>query len=68
MNDTSGFYKLDPDSNELYFAPHFVSAPTFELLRKTHTDHVYPIDGWRWFGSEEEARAALGLEPAPREE
>lgn len=55
MDDTSGFYKLDPNTNELLFGPNFVSAPTFELLRETHEDHAYPIDGWWWFNSEEEA-------------
>ena len=38
MNDTSGFYKLDPENGELYFGPLFVSAPTFELLRETRAD------------------------------
>jgi len=58
MDDTSGFYKLDPESGELFFAPHFVSAPTFELLRETRVKNTYPVEGWSWFDSEDEARAA----------
>lgn len=56
--DTSGFYKLDGD---LLYGPNFVLNANYELRRETHDQHSYPIDGWFWFDSEQEARLFLGL-------
>lgn len=56
--DTSGFYKLDVD---LLYGPNFVLNANYELRRETHDQHSYPIDGWFWFDSEQEARLFLGL-------
>lgn len=56
--DTSGFYKLDGD---LLHGPNFVLNANYELRRETHDQHSYPIDGWFWFDSEQEARLFLGL-------
>jgi hypothetical protein len=55
MNDTSGFYKMD--SGELLYGPNFVLNKDFELRRETHSTQVYPVDGWSWFDSEEDAVA-----------
>jgi hypothetical protein len=55
MNDTSGFYKMD--SGELLYGPNFVLNKDFELRRETRNDHTYPVDGWSWFDSEEDAVA-----------
>ena len=38
-----------------------VSAPTFELTIETKDDFDYPMDGWHWFESEEQARAFFGI-------
>lgn len=59
--DTSGFYKLDSD---LLFGPNFVLNANYELRRETHDQHEYPVDGWSWFDSEEQARAFFNL-PEP---
>ena len=59
MEDTSGFYKLDGEI--LLFGPNFVINKDYELRRETHDQHTYPIDGWSWFDTEEEARAFYGL-------
>jgi hypothetical protein len=48
MEDTSGFYKQDENGVWLY-APNFVYAPNFELLRENKDNYTYPIDGWVWF-------------------
>lgn len=56
--DTSGFYKLDGD---LLHGPNFVLNANYELRRETHDQHSYPIDGWFWFDSEQEARLFLDL-------
>lgn len=57
-----GFYKAD--NNQLLYAPNFVLHADFELRSNTHAEHEYPIDGWYWFETEDEARKVLGI-PAP---
>lgn len=52
MIDTSGFYKLD---GELLFGPHYVLNANYELRRESKDDHTYPVDGWYWFDTREEA-------------
>ena len=53
-----GFYKLDGD---LLYGPNFVLNANYELRKETKDEHTYPIDGWYWFDSEEEARAYFEL-------
>lgn len=56
--DTSGFYKLDGD---LLFGPNFVLNAKYELRRETKDNHIYPVDGWHWFDSEQQAREFFNL-------
>jgi hypothetical protein len=60
--DTSGFYKLD---GSLLYGPNYVLNADYELRRETRDDHSYPVDGWYWFDTEDEARLffSLPLEP-----
>jgi hypothetical protein len=60
MENTSGFYKLD---GELLYGPNFVFGPydSYELRKETYTKNQYPIDGWYWFDSEEEAKLFFNL-------
>lgn len=51
--DTSGFYKYE--NGELVHAPNFVCAPTFEIFREQKEQYDYPVQGWQWFESREEA-------------
>ncbi len=60
MEDTSGFYKLDGD---LLYGPNFVLNANYELRKETHTEYTYPVDGWYWFDSEEQARIFFDLPP-----
>lgn len=53
----SGFYKLDPETGELLYAPNAVYAPGFTLLRERHEEYQYPQDGWVWFESRDAAVA-----------
>jgi hypothetical protein len=46
--DDSGFYKQVEDGSWMY-APHFVYAPNFELLRELKDTYNYPVDGWSWY-------------------
>ena len=63
MTDTSGFYKLNPnypeDPNVIDWAQFDVTGPGYELYRQGHEHVTYPVQGWWWFDSREEARAAL---------
>jgi hypothetical protein len=64
---TDGFYKLQ--DGELFHAINRVSGAygSFTLDRHHHEDHEYPVDGWYWFESMEEARAFFGLPEIPDE-
>jgi hypothetical protein len=55
MNEEAGFYKRDPESGELLYAPNAVYAPGFTLLKEQHAEDQYPVDGWAWFESLAEA-------------
>ena len=56
--DTNGFYKLDSD---LLYGPNYVLNANYELRRETKDQHTYPIDGWYWFDSKEQARLFFDL-------
>ena len=55
--DTSGFYKND--NGAILFGPNFVLNANYELRRETHDQHTYPVDGWHWFDSEDQAKSLL---------
>ena len=57
--DTSGFYKLEEDNN-LQYAPNGVIS-TYELHRSLMDTYDFPIDGWYWFNTEDEARNFFNL-------
>jgi hypothetical protein len=60
MENTSGFYKLDGD---LLYGPNFVLGPygAYELRKEKHVEYEYPIDGWYWFNSLEEAKTFFNI-------
>lgn len=57
------FYKMDTDI--LLVADGFVYAPAFTLQADLHETYTYPMDGWYWFDTEEEAHTALDPVPVP---
>ena len=61
MDDTSGFYKYEDKA--LLYGPTQVTGPYYDLLRQNHTEYNYPVDGWYWFDTEEQAREFFGLPP-----
>ena len=63
--ETRGFYKNN--NGTLLYGPNFVLNKAYELRKETKDQHSYPVDGWYWFDSEEEARTAFNL-PASTEE
>ena len=57
--DTSGFYKND--NGMLLHGPNYVLNAAYELRRENLAALTLPVDGWHWFDSEAEARAALNI-------
>lgn len=53
MIDTSGFYKNE-DGN-LLTGPHYVLSGSYSLFRGEKDTYTYPVGGWYWFDSIEEA-------------
>lgn len=60
--ETDGFYKND--NGTLLHARDCVLSSDYELRRETRDTHTYPVDGWQWFESEDEARVHFNLPPA----
>ena len=53
--DTSGFYKQEIDSGPILNGPHFVLSGSYNLYKEDKDTYTYPIGGWYWFDSIEEA-------------
>jgi hypothetical protein len=56
---TEGFYKKDGE--ELLYAPNIVEGNGFVLVKQDKDQYEYPIEGWKWFESEEEAIDKLSI-------
>lgn len=59
--DTSGFYSLDTDNMRLLWGTNGVSWSGCDLLRQFKDDYTYPVNGWYWCNSREEANTLFGL-------
>jgi len=59
------FYKND--GGQLLEAPNFVYSKDYTLLITEKDTYIYPIDGWKWFDTEDQARLEYNL-PKPVEE
>jgi hypothetical protein len=59
----SGFYKAD--SGELLFAPNAVFNANYTLQRELADTYDYPVDGWSWYESRDDAE--FGLMPVTAE-
>lgn len=55
-----GFYKYD---GELFYAYYFVKGPDIDLTRENKDTYTYPIKGWSWFDSLQDACTFYGLNP-----
>jgi len=55
------FYKMINES-DYTFGPEVLSAE-YQLLTEDKDTYTYPIDGWIWANSEEEAREFFNLPP-----
>jgi hypothetical protein len=48
-----GFYKKE--DTEIHYAPNIVEAPSYVLIASEKDSYEYPVDGWIWAQSEEDA-------------
>lgn len=55
---TQGFYKNN--GYELLYAPNFVEMPNIILIAEEKDSYEYPVNGWVWANSEDEAVSLLG--------
>ena len=53
------FYKLIDEKNYIFGSE--VLSAEYQLLTEDKDTYTYPIDGWYWFNSEEEAKVFFGL-------
>ena len=51
------FYKRDGE--ELLVAQNFVRAPDYDLFADQKDTYAYPVDGWTWYDTLDEAMAAM---------
>ena len=76
IHDTSGFYKYNTTDNVMVCGPHFVHGgitsvggpgpyDLFTLERSLKDTYTYPVEGWYWFDSEEDAYVFFGIEWYP---
>ena len=57
---TSGFYKYN--NSDLLYGPNFVLNLNYQLNKNDKDSYIYPIDGWYWFDSKEEAYSFFNIE------
>lgn len=56
---SAGFYK--PEGETFFYAPNYVYAPTYTLVKEAKEQYVYPNNGWVWCDSIEEAIDILNI-------
>ena len=57
---SAGFYKYEEPF--LHFGANYVLNADYELRKESKDDHEYPVDGWYWFDSQDEAHAFFGID------
>ena len=50
---SAGFYKYEEPF--LHFGANYVLDARYELRKESKDDYGYPVDGWYWFDSRDEA-------------
>ena len=53
------FYKYE--DGQLLVGENFVAGPTYSLHIDDKDLYQYPVDGWYWFDTEEQARTVFGV-------
>jgi hypothetical protein len=57
--DSQGFYKYR--DQELLYAPNYIEGPNLLLLSSEKDKYEYPVDGWIWFESEQQAKEEFNI-------
>ena len=55
------FYKYQEDM--LFEAPNFVESPNYQLYAEQKDSYSYPVDGWIWLDTIEEAYEHFNIAP-----
>lgn len=58
--NTSGFYKND--DGFILYGPNYVLAGSYNLYKEEKDTYQYPVGGWYWFDSIEDAYLFWNLE------
>jgi hypothetical protein len=62
---SAGFYKYE--SEILSYGANYVLCNEYELRTESKDDHTYPVDGWYWFDTIEDAYSFFNI-PLPEGE
>lgn len=54
------FFKLN-DNGTIIECPLFVCSPDYTLIADEHASYTYPVDGWYWYDTADEAASALNI-------
>ncbi len=53
------FYKYEQE--ELFCGPNFVESDDYRLVKEEHQTYTYPVFGWYWFETYEEAKIFFNI-------
>ena len=62
---SSGFYKYE--SEAVAYGANYVLCKEYELRAESKDEHTYPVDGWYWFDTIEDAYSFFNI-PLPEGE
>lgn len=54
------FYRIH-NNEYLKKSEKYVFGPNFQLVADLHEQYKYPVEGWHWFETDEEASSSLGF-------
>lgn len=55
-----GFYKKD--NEQILEGENCIFTPNISMTKETKDDFTYPIEGWYWFDTKEEASVFFNIE------
>ena len=59
MDIGPAFYKVE--GTNLLSGPNYVLSGSYNLYKEEKDTYTYPIDGWYWFDSEEDAKLFFNI-------
>jgi len=61
LDKTDGFYRLENET-QIASGRLYVLNKDYALYRDEKDTYEYPVDGWRWFNSEDEAYTFFNID------